>query len=73
MFLACSLTLDFASSIEEVVLAAAVERERTNVTAALLLCADTRSFEAQRDMVRWGMVVDESDGGRWWKGTEKNL
>lgn len=50
IFLACSLTLDFASIIEYVEFAA-VERERTNVMAALLLGADTRSFEAERDMM----------------------
>lgn len=52
MCLACSLTLDFASSMEYAEDAAAVERDRTKVlTAALLLCADVRNFVAEKDII----------------------
>lgn len=51
IFLACSLTLDLASTIDALALAA-VERARTNcVGETALEAAGTRILEAERDML----------------------
>ncbi len=52
IFLTCSLTLDFASTIEGLAPAAAVDLERVNATGLLLLGALwMRIFAAESDMV----------------------
>ena len=53
MFLACSLTLDFASTIEKLEELATVERARTNCAgrAAAFEAEGTRILAAGRDML----------------------